>query len=78
MRVKSCHKSPFCRGGIRQRRKTLGARLRGRTATKRSKKGAEKVSEKVLGKVFLFQIVSENGGPFSVGFTVKKGSEKGF
>ena len=28
----------------------LGARLRGRTATQRSKKGSEKVLEKVLGK----------------------------
>ena len=28
----------------------LGARLRGRTATQRSKKGSEKVLERVLGK----------------------------
>ena len=29
---------------------TLGARLRGRTATQHSKKGSEKVLERVLGK----------------------------
>ena len=51
----------------------LGARLRGRTATQRSKKGSEKVLERVLGKGS--QKRSEKG-VFSTGFTVKKGSEK--
>ena len=37
----------------------LGARLRGRTATQRSKKGSEKVLERVLGKCS--QKGSENG-----------------
>ena len=32
------------------RRHFLGARLRGRTATQRSKKGLEKILEKILGK----------------------------
>ena len=32
--------------------KKLGARLRGRTATQRSKKGSEKVLRRVLGKGF--------------------------
>ena len=32
------------------RKNFLGARLRGRTATQRSKKGSEKVLERVLGK----------------------------
>ena len=44
---------------------TLGARLRGRTATQRSKKGSEKVLERVLGKG------SEKGVCY--GFYSKKG-----
>ena len=53
----------------------FGARLRGRTDTQRSKKGSEKVLEgfgfggRVLRRVLRW-------GP-AVGFTVKKGSEKG-
>ena len=47
----------------------LGARLRGRTATQRFKKGSEMVLERVLGK-------GSQKGPV-VGFTVEKGSEKG-
>ena len=48
----------------------LGARLRGRTATQRSKKGSEKGSEEgVLRRVLRRGL--------SMGFTVKKGSEKG-
>ena len=55
-------------------RSKLGARLRGRTATQRSKKGSEKVLGRVPGKG------PEKGfekGP-AMGFLVKKGSEKGF
>ena len=52
----------------------LGARLRGRTATQRSKKGSEKVLGRVLGKGS--KEGSEKGTP-AAGFTVKKGSEKG-
>ena len=44
----------------------LGARLRGRTATQRSKKGSGKVLERVLGKG------SEKGACY--GFYSKKGS----
>ena len=50
-----------------------GARLRGRTVTQRSKKGSEKVLERVLGKGS--QRVLRRGP--AMGFTVKKGSEKG-
>ena len=52
--------------------KKLGARLRGRTATQRSKN-----SEKALGRVVGegSQKGSEKGA--CCGFTVKKGSEKG-
>ena len=58
--TKSCHVS-----GCRQ----LGAHLRGRTATQRSKKG----SERVLGKGS--QKGSQKGSCY--GFYRKKGSEKG-
>ena len=51
--------------------RTLGARLRGRTATQCSKKGSGKGS----GEGFWGRVLGR--GPFSVGFTVKKGSEKG-
>ena len=51
----------------------LGARLRGRTATQRSRKGSENVLGRVLGEGS--QKVSEKGACY--GFTVKKGSEKG-
>ena len=44
----------------------LVARLRGCTATQRSKKGSEKVLGRVLGRTQLAR-----------GFTVKRGSEKG-
>ena len=37
---------------VKHFRSKLGARLRGRTATQRSKKGSEKVLERVLGKGF--------------------------
>ena len=54
----------------RFRQRKLGARLRGRTATQRSKKGSGKGSgEGVLRRVL-------RRGP-GVGCTVKKGSEKG-
>ena len=46
----------------------LALTVRGRTATQSFKKGSEKVVERVLGKG------SEKGGPFSMGFTVKKGA----
>ena len=52
----------------------LGARLRGRTATQRSKKGSEKVLGRLLEKGS--QKGSEKGACY--GFTAKKGSEKGF
>ena len=48
----------------------LGARLRGRTATQRSKKGSEKGSGEGVLRRFLRR------GP-AMGFAVKKGSEKG-
>ena len=51
-----------------------GARLRGRTATQRSKKGSEKVLGWVLGKGS--QKDSEKGVCCGF-FTVKRGSEKG-
>ena len=60
-----------------QRSKTrvlLGARLRGRTATQRSKKGSEKVLGRVLGRGS--QKGSEKGACY--GFYSKKGSQKGF
>ena len=50
------------------------ARLRGRAATQRSKKGSEKVLGRVLGRVL--GKGSEKGGS-AMGFAVKKGSEKG-
>ena len=50
---------------LRDYRSNLGARLRGRTATQRSKKGSGKVLGRVLGKRVLRR------GP-AVGFTVKK------
>ena len=50
----------------------LGAHLKGRTATQRSKKGSEKVLGRVLGKGR--RVVRR--GP-AVGFTVYQGSEKG-
>ena len=57
----------------------VGARLRGRTATQRSKKGSEKVLGRVLGKGFWegspAQKGFEKGGCY--GFYSKKGSEKG-
>ena len=57
--------------GKLQGRKIFGARLRGRTATQRSKKGSGKGSgEGVLRRV-------PRRGP-AMGFTVKTGSEKGF
>ena len=46
----------------------LGARLRGRKATRRSKKGVEK-DFKVLERVLRIG--------FAMGFTVQRGSEKG-
>ena len=49
--------------------RNLGARLRGRTATQRSKKGSEKVPERVLGKGS--QKGSEKGVCY--GFYSKKG-----
>ena len=52
----------------------MGARLRGRTATQRSKKGSGKFLERVLGRV-LKRVLRR--GP-AVGFAVKKGSQKGF
>ena len=55
--------------GTRPRRVFLGARLRGRTATQRSKKGSEKVLEKVLRKGS--QKGSEKGTCY--GFYSKKG-----
>ena len=62
----------YPRSGLTSAKTTLlmGARPRGRTATQRS----EKDSEKVLGKAS--QKGSEKGACY--GFTVKKGSEKGF
>ena len=59
----------------------LGARLRGRTATQRSKKGSEKVLGRVLGRVL--RRVLKTPPPFACyGFHSKKGSkplsEKGF
>ena len=63
-------RSDFLRG--ESCRGALGARLRGRTATQRSKKG----SEKVLGKGRVLRRVLRRGP--AVGFTVKKGSQKGF
>ena len=50
----------------------LGARLRGRTATQRSKKGSEKVLE---GREGVLRSVLRRGP--ARGFAVKKGSEKG-
>ena len=50
----------------------LGARLRGRTATQRSKKGSEKVLGRVLGKGS--QKGSEKGGCYRF---YRRGSEKG-
>ena len=47
----------------------MGARLRGRTATQRSKKGSEKVLGRVLGKGS--QKASEKGACY--GFYSKKG-----
>ena len=49
-------------------------RLRGRTATQRSKKGSEKVLGRVLEKGVLRRVLSS---ALSMGFTVEKGSEKG-
>ena len=54
----------------------LGARLRGRTATQRSKKGSEKASQKGSGEGVLRRVLRR--GPFSMGFTVKKGVLGGF
>ena len=56
----------------------LGARLRGRTATQRSKKGSEKVLGRVLGKGSGEGVLRRvlRRGP-AMGSTVKKGSEKG-
>ena len=51
----------------------LGARLRGRTATQRSKKGSEKILGRVLGKGS--QKGSEKGACY--GLYSKEGSEKG-
>ena len=48
----------------------LGARLRGRTATQRSKKGSENVLGRVLGKGFWGRVLRR--GP-AMGFTGKKG-----
>ena len=42
----------FLAPNYRSKSEQLGARLRGRTATQRSKKGSEKVLERVLGKGF--------------------------
>ena len=55
------------------------ARLRGRTATQRSEKGSEKVLERVLGKGFWGRGSGEGvlRRGSAMGFTVKKGSEKG-
>ena len=52
---------------------SLGARLRGRTVTQRSKKGSEKVLGRVLGEGS--QKGSEKGACY--GFYSNKGSEKG-
>ena len=54
--------------------RSLGACLRGRTATQRSKRGSEKVLGRNLGEGS--QKGSEKGG-VGMGFTVKKGSQKG-
>ena len=65
----------FC--GTRETfRKTqeLGARLRGRTATQRSKKGSVKVLRGVSGSRVLRRVLRTG---FAVGFAVKEGSEKG-
>ena len=51
----------------------MGARLRGRTATQRSKKGSEKVLGRVLGKGS--QKGSEKGACY--GFYSKKGFSEG-
>ena len=64
---------PSCDAAQKRKGHHLGVRLRGRTATQRSKKGSEKVLEKVLGKG------SQNvlrRGP-AMAFAVKKGSQKG-
>ena len=70
--VESCHVCG-CHGSM-----FLGARLRGRTATQRSKKGSEKVLERVLGKGsgegFWGRVLRRGS---AMGFTVKKGCEKG-
>ena len=66
----SCKCNPQDQLGLRI---SFGARLRGRTATQRFKEGFwEGSGFRVLGKGFW------GGGPFSMGFTVRKGSEKGF
>ena len=52
----------------------MGARLRGRTATQRSKKGSEKVLGRVLGKGL--QKGSEKGACY-VFYSSEKGSQKG-
>ena len=52
----------------------LGARLRGRTATQRSKKGSENVLGRVLGNGVLRRVLRR--GP-AMRFYSKKGSEKG-
>ena len=58
---------------IRIVRFQLDARLRGRTATQRSKNGSEKVPGRVLRAGVLRRVLRR--GP-AVGFTVNKGSEK--
>ena len=75
-------KEPLLREGFMNSILQLGARLRGRMATQRSKKGSEKVLGRVLGKGS--QKGSEKGA-FFYGFCNKKknkpsekGSQKGF
>ena len=62
------------KGKILQSKLKLGARLRGRTATQRSKKASEKVLERVLGKGS--QKGSEKGA-FFCGFCSKRGFSEG-
>ena len=52
------------------RLKIWGARLRGRTATQRSKRGSEKVLEMVLRGRVLRRVFRRGS---AMGFTVKKG-----
>ena len=56
---------------------SLGARLRGRMATQRSKKGSEKVLGRVLGKGSCKEAFFYRKKGFREGFSVEKGFREG-